>query len=209
MAAGAGVGISFGFGFYVVSWKTKERIKEELRNPSPATEEAIDLLTEKIMTRGVALASERLQDPSPQLRDTMQSMTFHLVGNASQIAQHEDAKALFRPFIDLAVNSVDEAVDMTIKNIAKQRSKGEGAFNPENYTEAELNEIAQDVKQEFIESSSGILDGFTDALGLSDAGKKKVRAFVVSKFLRGNDGRSRAAQHSPTSKGGYTPLGGR
>jgi len=176
-----GVFASWGFGLFIVAPKAgaiaKHRFLNSLAHPSPEDDE--------LMFRGTAKIVEK--------------MAF--------MAQDPDTQILFQPFFDGFTKYLDERYKATMLNMASQRERGAGAFDPSQYSEAELNELA---KQEIGGRMAGILEGPLDAMGFSDRGKQIVHAKAMLAFenLGGNGGAGFAGPEQRSLPATRNPGGG-
>lgn len=161
--------------------------------------------------------SSRLRNPSEDDQAMFQNMTEHLVVNIASIADNDEACIEIRnhegklqkvhilaPLFHRFQTMMNEGWNKTLYNIASQRKKGIGAFNPENY---DMEGIGNDLKGMAIETISGIVDPMADAVGFSDEAKAKLHNVIQMRMMAGAGGNSPGA-HSP-QKRGYQPLGGR
>ena len=166
-----GVFASWGFGLFIVAPKAgeiaKKRFLNSLAHPSPEDDE--------LMFRGAAKLVEK--------------MAF--------LAGDEGTQDLFNPFYDGFTVYLDKRYDATMLNIASQRERGAGAFDPSQYSDAELNELA---KQEIAGKMGGILDPILTNVGFSDRGKQVVHAKAMLAFenMGGNGGIAGRGLKSPS-----------
>lgn len=161
--------------------------------------------------------SNRLSNPSPQDQAMFQSLSEHLVVNLASIAENDEARIpirnergeiqnvhVFAPLFHRFKAMMEEGWNKTLYNIASQRKKGVGAFNPENY---DMQGVQDDLKGMAFETISGIVDPMADAVGFSEEAKSKLHTIIQMRMMAGAGGNSPGA-HSP-NKRGYQPLGGR
>ena len=138
-----------------------------------------------------------LSDPNPEEAKMLTNLTLHVLSNASEIAQHDEAKKLYKPIVAACMETLDESIDKSMANMASQASKGIGAFADD--------EDNGNLLKEFIgQTVFPTVDGMMESAGASENFRKKVK-FQMMRKMAGF--RSDGSSLSP-NEGGLTPLGG-
>lgn len=156
-----GVLASWGFGLFIVAPRAgniaKERFLKSLSSPTPEDDE--------LMFRGVHKIVEK--------------MAF--------MAEDEGTRAVFAPFFDGFTKYLDDRYQATMLNIASQRERGAGAFDPSQYSDVELNELA---RHEIGGKLAGVLEPILENVGFSERGKQVIHAKAMLAFenMGGNGG---------------------
>lgn len=163
-----------------------------------------------VAPRASAMAKQKiakmLADPEPEDEEITQLLSTHIIGGASQLARAalaEDDRGktlrrMFEPFYDLAIKRLDERFDFMLKNVASQRSRGAGAFNPENIPPEELERMKQEFVQDVLMEPVG---GIIEALGVTGKNKEAGTAYVMSRLLKFGEG-ANAQRTSPQGGSG-------
>lgn len=171
-----GVLASWGFGLFIVAPKAgewgKRRFLMSLAHPSPEDDE--------LMFRGVHKIVEK--------------MAF--------MAEDEGTRAVFAPFFDGFTKYLDDRYNATMLNIASQRERGAGAFDPSQYSDVELNELA---RQEIGGKLAGVLEPILENVGFSERGKQVIHAKAMLAFenLGGNGGPASTAAKPAAANNPY------
>jgi len=157
-----------------------------------------------VAPKAARLASDRfyrgLENPSPRQSKAITNLTMHVLSNASQIAEHDEAKQLYKPIVAACMEVVDESIDKSMANMASQASKGIGAFGDDDG-----GDTAAMLKEFVGQTVFPTVDGFMESAGASENFRKKVKFKMLSKMAGfKSDGSS-----SSPDKGGYVPLGGK
>lgn len=139
-------------------------------------------------------------DPTEEDVAMIQSATMHLLHNAGAIAQDEKLHVLWTPIFQGFTKALDTQWEMTVKNLASQRERGVGLFNPENPIDVE--DLFNDLKGEIIGS---VADPLIDSFGLSDEGKAKAHAYLMMKMSQ--IGKNNGPKALTTGPGGQGPGG--
>jgi hypothetical protein len=116
-----------------------------------------------------------LKNPTPEDQEMIQNLSINLVGNMSQIAQHEEGQKLIKPIFNVAMQTLDEGIDKTFANLKSQASKGIGAFS----------DNGGDAKQIVSELVMPTIDGLLDSFGATDSLKQKIHVKLAAKMSGG------------------------
>lgn len=145
-----GVLTSFAFGVFVVAPHAGRLAKRHfLRSLAHPTEEDTELLT-----RGV----------------------FNIVDRMAFMAQDDELKKAFGPIFAAYSEALDARYKALVSNVASQRERGAGAFNPESYSEEEIGLAFRD---EIMGMAGGVVDPLLESIGATDRGKSIVHAKMM------------------------------
>lgn len=137
-----------------------------------------------------------LSDPNPEESKMLTNLTLHVLTNASEIAQHDEAKKLYKPIVAACMETLDESIDKSMANMASQASKGVGAFADDDGNL--LKEFAGQVVFPTV-------DGIMESAGASENFRKKVKF----KMLRKMTGLQTDGGSLSPNQSGYVPSGGK
>lgn len=130
-----------------------------------------------------------------------------VLSRMSAMAEDPNMQGHFSAVFDLFMKQIDLRWEMTLKNIASQRERGAGMFNPQNMgDEAHLFE---DLKGQMITRFG---EPVLDALGFEGASRETARAYFMLKFAGAAGGIPQGPGNGPAAlpamAGSGNPGGG-
>ncbi|MHC4464717.1 MAG: hypothetical protein ACYS30_25300, partial [Planctomycetota bacterium] len=162
---GVGVLMSWAFGMLIVAPRAGEQAKQRLLR--------------------------FFSDPNEDDQVVLANMSAHILGNMASFAQNDEAKELFYPIFDIALDSIDKRWKAIKANVASQRERGVGNFSTSALEESQLfDELKGKLINEFA-------DPLLDAVGFEGESRKVAQAIFLSKF----------AGNGNTAQGGSTTPG--
>jgi len=141
-----------------------------------------------------------LADPTEEDSELIELASAHIIGNMARMAQDEDMRKVYAPIFDAFMEQVNLNWEMSLKNLASQRERGVGVFNPENALgEAEMmQKLKADLMENFVEPLLG-------AAGFEGESLKNARNIMMLRMAGMSGGNSGLS--SPSNFGGL--QGGR
>jgi len=129
--------------------------------------------------------------------------TGHIIANASKMAEDPNMQGHFAAIFDLFMAQLDLRWEMTLKNIASQRARGAGMFNPENMGDEAA--LLQDLKSQMITRFG---EPILDALGFEGQSRETARAYFMLKIAGATGGIPHGPGNGPAAAGSGNPGGG-
>lgn len=141
---------------------------------------------------------QSLATPTSEDSELMTRGVFNIVDRMGFMAQDEELRKAFGPLFEAYTEHLDARYKALVSNIASQRERGAGAFNPESYSEEEIGLAFRD---EIMGLGTKLVDPMLESVGATERGKGIVHAKMIT-LLEGGGNGSRAVPRGQGSGGG-------
>lgn len=143
---------------------------------------------------------QALGNPTEEDGEMIELASAHIIANMAHMAEDEELRVVFSPIFDAFMRQVNINWEMSLKNLASQREKGIGVFNPQNVLDEAgmMQNLKADIMGNFVEP-------LLDAAGFEGESRKNARNIMMLKMAGMGGGNSGSSP--PSNFGGF--QGGR
>jgi len=141
-----------------------------------------------------------LAAPTEEDSEMIQMASAHIVGNMAMMAEDEEMCVVFKPIVKRIGAIMNENWEMSLKNLASQREKGIGVFDPQNAIDEAgmMRKLKADVMGNFVEP-------LLDAAGFEGDSRNNARNIMMLKMATAGNGGSGLT--SPLISGSHSGSG--
>ena len=131
----------------------------------------------------------------------IQGATGHIVANMSQMAEDPEMQGHFEPICDMFIHSMSKRYEMLVKNLASQRERGVGMFDPQNLMSDP--QLAEKFQGQLIERFGGPI---LDACGFEGESRELAQAWFMVNVM-GGKAALKGPENGPAVYHGTVPIG--
>lgn len=126
-----------------------------------------------------------LAAPTEEEGEMIQMASAHIVANMAVMAEDDEMSVVFKPIVKRIGHIMNENWEMSLKNLASQREKGVGIFNPENAIDEAG--MMQKLKADLM---GGLVEPLLDSVGFEGDQRENARNMIMFKMATAGNGGS-------------------